>query len=378
MEEKTEKKNQHYVPQFYLRHFSNNGNSIAIYLFKQQKLVKQASIRNIMASDYFYGKDGKVEDKLAEFEGKWDNIIEEILHNKTIPDDPEIITLLKFFLLVGSGRTALRGSELIDLYTEVLKSITKSTDTLLYSAICEGKIKLQSNAPALPSINAAQRSLLTTFDLKIDLIENRTKYDFITSDNPVVFYNPLYEYYQLKSGFGYAQIGIILICPLSPKYMLCMYDGDAYTLNKKIKSDYQVKMINDLLLDNSNELIAFYLREGSNITNYIERIVKHKVGKAPITKMGNCLCVSNRQIFDKHNLKGLFGINPKYTTQRLSDPTQEEIEKSINSEIRKKIDALSEKEIRDKADSGEQMLIGAGVKKNIRPWCRYLIENELL
>ncbi|HAS6934152.1 hypothetical protein CFG65_23875 [Vibrio parahaemolyticus] len=51
----SEKQNQHYVPQYYLRNFSNDGISIRMLLKKQGKVIKNVTIDNQASDNNFYG-----------------------------------------------------------------------------------------------------------------------------------------------------------------------------------------------------------------------------------------------------------------------------------------------------------------------------------
>jgi len=50
-------KNQHYVPQFYLRSFSNDSRSIGLWFASQDRIIMNASISNMASKSYLYGKD---------------------------------------------------------------------------------------------------------------------------------------------------------------------------------------------------------------------------------------------------------------------------------------------------------------------------------
>ena len=66
------KKNQHYVPQFYQRRFSPNNKTIGAYILEQKKIIKDASIKHQASKDYFYTKDivkaNNIEDALGKLE----------------------------------------------------------------------------------------------------------------------------------------------------------------------------------------------------------------------------------------------------------------------------------------------------------------------
>lgn len=105
--QKNDKRRQHYVPKFYLRNFSENNKSVGIYLFKENKMIKHASINDNLWKEYYYGEDAVVENKLADYEGRWNEIISSILETESLPDTEKDLACLRFFILIASARTLL-------------------------------------------------------------------------------------------------------------------------------------------------------------------------------------------------------------------------------------------------------------------------------
>jgi len=56
-------KNQHYIPRFLMRNFSEDENKeyITTYLLNEKRIVPNASIKNQASKDYIYGKDQTIE-----------------------------------------------------------------------------------------------------------------------------------------------------------------------------------------------------------------------------------------------------------------------------------------------------------------------------
>ena len=73
--QKNENRRQHYVPKFYLRNFSKNSKSVGLYRFKESKMIIDGSINDNLWKEYFYGDDAIVENELAKYEKKWNDII---------------------------------------------------------------------------------------------------------------------------------------------------------------------------------------------------------------------------------------------------------------------------------------------------------------
>jgi hypothetical protein len=68
-------------------------------------------------------------------------------------------------------------------------------------------------------------------DLKIRIVENRTKRDFIISDDPAAMLNRFACEKLDGSGFGVASSGLIFVMPLSPRLSVICYDGQVYSLD---------------------------------------------------------------------------------------------------------------------------------------------------
>lgn len=96
----------HYIPQFYLRNFSDNKKGIGTYMLHQRKFVANNSIRRVGGKDFLYGKDGTIEKWFEELEGKWSKIIDSIIENEKIQTDSEDYTYLLMFIYLSDARTS--------------------------------------------------------------------------------------------------------------------------------------------------------------------------------------------------------------------------------------------------------------------------------
>jgi len=69
---KTDKKNQHYVPKFYLRNFSfqNNKKQIGVFNIENEFYFLKAKLKTQGSKNFFYGSDGVIEDSLSLIEGE--------------------------------------------------------------------------------------------------------------------------------------------------------------------------------------------------------------------------------------------------------------------------------------------------------------------
>ena len=101
-----EYKYNHFVPQFYLKKFSNSKKSIGMYMLDRRKYVSNAAIDSVGGRDFLYGKDGFLEKWFGKMEAIWSVILENIIENKKIPDDSDSYTYLLMFIYLSDVRTA--------------------------------------------------------------------------------------------------------------------------------------------------------------------------------------------------------------------------------------------------------------------------------
>lgn len=90
------KKDQHYVPRFYLKNFSKNKKSLGMLRKSVFRVVEYASIKQVAYRDYMYGRDGVIEEWLSKCEGKWSQVVRYLL----VEDDTEFTEPLEYYLLL--------------------------------------------------------------------------------------------------------------------------------------------------------------------------------------------------------------------------------------------------------------------------------------
>lgn len=107
----TSKKNQHFVPKFYLRNFSyeNNLKEIGLYNTRNHMFVQRAKLKTQGSRDFFYGTDGIIEDKLASIEGDLATMIKHILaQGKEIKFTADEYYILLLFIILTEMRNPSR------------------------------------------------------------------------------------------------------------------------------------------------------------------------------------------------------------------------------------------------------------------------------
>jgi Protein of unknown function (DUF4238) len=113
-------KKHHFVPQFYLRNFSEDEKSIGIYNIASQRTITRANLGNQCYRDYFYGKTPEIEHALGDMEGSAAQVIKICLEAEAVPRplSAEHIILSHFIVLqdARTGHEAEAAAEATDKF----------------------------------------------------------------------------------------------------------------------------------------------------------------------------------------------------------------------------------------------------------------------
>lgn len=255
-----QKVSNHYVPQFYLRNFSQNSKSIGLYLVKKRKYIEHASIKNQACKDYLYGKDGKIEDWFMEIEKETSSIISSIIDNNKLPskfsDDYKI--LLKFMLLAEARNLKTADSQ-NNLINTLVKNMAEMDPKINNDQI--KNLDVKQSIPNLYSIQAAVNIYPILFDLKSTLLISENDRKFFTSDNPLIRYNLMYikRDYSMR-GYGLGNVGVQLFFPISPRLCILIFDDKVYNYKE---DNGKIHINRGKYMDELNRL--FYLNSYNNI-----------------------------------------------------------------------------------------------------------------
>jgi len=196
----TDRTNQHFVPQFYFRHFSSDGCTIGTLLTRDGRTIPHAPLKGQCARKNFYGSK-ELEGLFSQLEGRHCNAIRaalDVANNASAPNfTPE--ELYHFFeaVMFQRGRTALEIEKKTPAMQKMMLEAFKHhlrhskdidrVDEMIYH-IDAGNVAVTEPASAtiVRSVSIALENTLGIMDLNLCLLRNRTDYPFIFSDAPVV------------------------------------------------------------------------------------------------------------------------------------------------------------------------------------------------
>lgn len=278
-----EKKNQHYVPRFYLKKFSDENKArVNLYNISRGMLVEGASIKGQCVEPYFYGKNSDIENLFGDIEAIVSKVIERLLVTNRIPDrkSPECHAFL-FYIILQHYRTKHAVEQNDETTDKLIKAFLRHDPNLKGLPLDRYKITL-NNAVALNLLIASSIYWLA-FDLDAKIIANSSSEDFITSDSPVVFYNQYMESFRGASCTGLTSQGLQVFFPLSPKIMFHLYDPKIYKVAPKNSSicDVQTKAealkFNELQWLNALENVYFSRQStGASIVSQAKRFLPRR------------------------------------------------------------------------------------------------------
>lgn len=251
-------RNQHYVPQCYLKRFTEDGASIFVFDKKTSKAFGPTDVRNVASEKGFFdvlleSVDGNLqmtEDKLSQFEKCADGLIASFLatvenNGSFDPATPDLKDALGFvvafqFLRTREFRDTLQNAaaELGDASGQERENCLDAFVTALLldgSIIAEKKRnKQQQNRRAVPSDTGSVEHAGMLFDggykftkcaaeiLKEHIWivgDNQTDQPLYTSDAPVILLYPPDEE-DTAAGLGLATKGVEVALPLSSRFIL--------------------------------------------------------------------------------------------------------------------------------------------------------------
>lgn len=285
------KKRQHFVPRFYLKNFSigSAGKSIGIFNINSKKFIPNGSLREQAYKDYFYGKDGVVENLLEKFEAPASVVIRGIIRDQNYPawESQDRFQLLIFATFLHS-RTEYAADEYNEQTDQMIKTLYPK------GANPEDRLAAEISNPPSHAETIRSTMLCTPIasDLDYKIVINDTSVPFITSDNPSVYYNRFLEGRKAHgSNVGLGVKGLQIFLPISPNHLLIFYDSGVYVIGKRMErtvsklDEYDVNGLN--YLQCANAYYNLYFNEDISreyIVSICERMKKYRREAKSFTK----------------------------------------------------------------------------------------------
>lgn len=246
-------KMQHYVPQFYLKNFSNikKNNYYMYYFDKKEEETKFVNIHNIGGETYFYDTQFDtnqiIEKTLGKLESKFNISYQKLVKSENlgrlIDKEKEWISL---FIGIQLSRTRVFRDMLESQRTQMQQFFQNEELTPEF----EEKIKTLDDPEFVKKIqirlmmDMPKEFVPILMKMKWVLVVNKTDSPFWTSDHPITMSNPLDS--GPWSGLGIKSRGIQIHFPLTSSLMLFLGDPQEYNYSfDKMSIDDKENVINE-------------------------------------------------------------------------------------------------------------------------------------
>lgn len=213
------------------------------------------------AKPNFYSENQEIETAFSMLEGKVASVIKKIIDNESFLIDMQEYVELLSFLLWQSGRTNKASQDMLKRINDIFDYLKPDLATMKKAKELGltledlNKVKLSHKSPALKTSYIAITSAPLLFDLQIILLINKSNIEFITSDSPTVLFNTYFNGKTKGGQTGYTSKGLQIFLPISPCYMLALYDPNYYAIPFKENLTYVIKKNKDVRRLNGLQVI---------------------------------------------------------------------------------------------------------------------------
>lgn len=232
---------------------------MAINVFHQSGIrgISNAPVKGQCSRAYFYGSDLELELLFQGVEGDYASIIRKLLQDEESLDAGDLRNL-RAFCHLQMGRT-----EAAVLRTSVM---VQGVDEITHRGFEEHR-KDALDVSHQTMLNRTLRSYLlqldSTKDLEVCILTNKTRRDFVTSDDPAILTNRLMVQRLGNTPAGAVSSGTQIFMPLTPRHCLVCYDLASYAAQNRrgylipLVKEIDVRAVNELQFIRCKDTIFF-------------------------------------------------------------------------------------------------------------------------
>ena len=259
------RKNHHFVPQFYFHLFSGKEDCINVLHRATGRVIKNGPIKSQASKNLFYGSD-TIEEALGIMEGAASAALKKLveLQNPMVVDHEEVDVILAWLALQRARTQAARQASqlsqdiMLRLHLEVQINNDKTLSDEKARELKDSLSEISSNPAHNQALQmkVAMQASGAMGDLVQIMLLNRTNRPFIFSDAPVVFYNAYYRKVVDQGVLGMDTAGLMIFFPLGPQLTLVLLDGGCYAVKKMRNHQIQLRDLRDIAALNKLQIHA--------------------------------------------------------------------------------------------------------------------------
>ncbi len=264
-----DKLNQHFIPQYALRHFSSRCRNISLLLLRSLTPVSNASIKGQCARHRFYG-DQKVEHTLSQYEETHAAAIRRLLiqAEQQSQIDAEDVCTLRQAILLQRFRTPRHIEMFSAMRDDLMKFVfseafCESIDEKRLRAYAKSKAKANkvrfpggAQAIATNSLNYAIQYSPLLGGMELYILVNKTDSPFLMGDAPAVAYNRFALRFANRGVLGVNSRGLMLFLPVTSAVQMALVDPNVYSLKCETSPFVHITNIRDIRALNCLQLCS--------------------------------------------------------------------------------------------------------------------------
>lgn len=267
-----DRKKQHYVPQLYMRGFTEDER-LPSYQLDNQNEFPPTTIRNLCYEDYFYGDEGDAEDAISRLEDRFASVLRSIRDEESLDalESSEDGMYFLIFLTYTHTRTKTAKMESRELTTDMVRVLLEANEGIMdgedeemrrrvLGEIREGDLWVEHTSAFPMQELVAMYGPCLIGDLAGVLLKDFTGRQFIFADHPVALDNPMSTEYLKHASIGFQTPGLQIFCPISSDLAMMMYDSACYSLPDEdpleVRND-TVEELNKLQLSNALDAVFY-------------------------------------------------------------------------------------------------------------------------
>ncbi|MDO3510597.1 DUF4238 domain-containing protein [Ralstonia pseudosolanacearum] len=230
----TTKKRHHYVPKAYLKPFTDAQGRVLVYRKDDPAKVLHVSPDGTGFERYYYSQptpDGgvdhnRLEDLFSQTEGLWPAVVERLRRGEDVNDTLPLI--FEFMLLqrvrVPASRDATEAKLAAQVHQTMLDLVASGMlpppPSALVGRLDEVIVSIDPHKSIHGMVDDVFGSRSVFESIGLCAIQNRTDTPFLTSDNPVIWFDPTAPVSELQPYAISAGGPVMLLFPVSPTTIL--------------------------------------------------------------------------------------------------------------------------------------------------------------
>lgn len=312
------KKRHHYVPKAYLKFFCGGGGKLHVYLKDDQGRSIPQAPDNTAFHKYYYSQpipDGgrdhdTLEDFFSKVESKWPPLVERMQRredvNDALPDLFEFLSLQRARVPAARDASEQMAAAILSANLLQLDAMGKlppkpSQHPDILEQV-EFAIDPHHSIHSMPTFVSAMGQVLDRMGYCI--LHNTTEVPFITSDNPVIYFDPRNDEEDLLPYTLDREGGPVVLCfPITPRLMLYGHSSirERFCYDGMRHSDFAE--IDSVHIMNRQTSRFAYRVVFADQAGFEELVRQHAhqspVVKSTISRQGRRTLVSHQTVFGK-------------------------------------------------------------------------------